>query len=84
MGLEGGVTHMELSYPTASLPTGLASTVLKKLQITNAGEGVEKSKYSFTVGRNVNWCSHSGEKNITADGDCSHEIKNACSLEEKL
>ena len=21
---------------------------------------------------------------ITADGDCSHEIKNACSLEEKL
>lgn len=31
MGLEGGVTHMELSYPPASLPTGLAlpSTVLK-------------------------------------------------------
>ena len=22
--------------------------------------------------------------NITADGDCSHEIKNVCSLEEKL
>ena len=22
--------------------------------------------------------------NITADGDCSHEIKDACSLEEKL
>ena len=21
---------------------------------------------------------------ITADGDCSHEIKNTCSLEEKL
>ena len=21
---------------------------------------------------------------ITADGDCSHEIENACSLEEKL
>jgi len=21
--------------------------------------------------------------NITADGDCSHEIKNVCSLEEK-
>ena len=31
MGLEGGVTHMELSYPPASLPTGLAlpSTVFK-------------------------------------------------------
>ena len=25
----------------------------------------------------------SGSK-ITADGDCSHEIKDACSLEEKL
>ena len=25
-----------------------------------------------------------GGANITADGDCSHEIKNACSLEEKL
>ena len=25
-----------------------------------------------------------GGAKITADGDCSHEIKNACSLEEKL
>ena len=25
-----------------------------------------------------------GGANITADGACSHEIKNACSLEEKL
>ena len=25
-----------------------------------------------------------GGSKITADGDCSHEIKNACSLEEKL
>ena len=25
-----------------------------------------------------------GASKITADGDCSHEIKNACSLEEKL
>ena len=24
------------------------------------------------------------DSKITADGDCSHEIKNACSLEEKL
>ena len=25
-----------------------------------------------------------GGSQITADGDCNHEIKNACSLEEKL
>ena len=25
-----------------------------------------------------------GDSKITADGDCSHEIKDACSLEEKL
>ena len=25
-----------------------------------------------------------GGSEITADGDCSHEIKDACSLEEKL
>ena len=25
-----------------------------------------------------------GSSKITADGDCSHEIKKACSLEEKL
>ena len=24
-----------------------------------------------------------GDSKITADGDCSHEIRNACSLEEK-
>ena len=26
----------------------------------------------------------SGGSKITADGDCSHELKDACSLEEKL
>ena len=26
--------------------------------ITNAGEGVEKRKPSYTVAGNVNWCSH--------------------------
>ena len=25
-----------------------------------------------------------GDSKITADGDCSHEIKDTCSLEEKL
>ena len=35
---------------------------LKSLQIINAGEGVEKREPSYTVGRNVNWCSHYGEQ----------------------
>ena len=32
-------------------------------QITNAGEGVEKREPFYTVGGNVNWCSHYGEQN---------------------
>ena len=39
----------------------------KALQTINAGEGVEKREPSYTVGRNVNWCSHYGKQY----GDCS-------------
>ena len=35
---------------------------LKSVQITNAGEGVEKREPSYTVGRNVSWCSHYGKQ----------------------
>ena len=28
----------------------------------NAGKGVEKRETSYTVGGNVNWCSHYGEQ----------------------
>ena len=34
----------------------------KNLQITNAGEGVEKREPSYTVGGNANWCNHYGEQ----------------------
>ena len=34
----------------------------KSLQTINAGEGVEKREHSCTVGRNVNWYSHSGRR----------------------
>ena len=37
------------------------------------GETVETVSYFF-----------GGSSKITADGDCSHEIKDTCSLEEKL
>ena len=34
----------------------------KCLQITNAGEGVEKKEPCYTVDENVNWCSQYGEQ----------------------
>ena len=34
----------------------------KSLQTINAGEGVEKREPSYTVGGNVNWCSHYGQQ----------------------
>ena len=34
----------------------------KSLQTTNVGEDVEKREPSYTVGRNVNWCSHYGKQ----------------------
>ena len=34
----------------------------KCLQIINAGESVEEKEPSYTVGGNVNWCSHYGEQ----------------------
>ena len=36
--------------------------ITKSLQIANAGEGVEKREPSYTVGGNVNWCSHYGKQ----------------------
>ena len=35
--------------------------IIKKSTI-NAGESAEKSKLSYTVGRNVNWYDHYGEQ----------------------
>ena len=36
--------------------------IIKKSTNANAGEGVEKRKASYPVGRNVNWCSHYGKQ----------------------
>ena len=35
---------------------------LVNLQITNAGEGVNKREPSYTLGGNVNWFNHYGEQ----------------------
>jgi len=36
--------------------------IIKSLQIINVGEVVEKKEPRYTVGRNANWYSHSGEQ----------------------
>ena len=35
--------------------------IVKRLQIINIGESVEKREPSYTVGGNVNWYSHYGK-----------------------
>ena len=40
--------------------TPIRMAIIKKS--TNAGEDVEKRERLYTVGRNVNWCSHHGKQ----------------------
>jgi len=35
---------------------------IKKSAKNKAGEGAEKREHLYTVGRNVNWCSHYGKQ----------------------
>ena len=42
--------------------TPVRMAIIKKFINNNAGEGVEKMEPSYTVGGNVNWCSHYGEQ----------------------
>ena len=46
-----GITTHQSQWPSS-----------KRLQIINAGEGVEKKEPSYTAGGNVNWCSHYGKQ----------------------
>ena len=38
--------------------TSVRMSIIKSLQIANAGEGVEKREPSYTVGGDTRWCSH--------------------------
>ena len=42
--------------------TPVRMAIIKKQEITSVGEDVEKREPSYTVGENVNWCSHYGEQ----------------------
>ena len=41
--------------------TAVRMASLKSLQRTNAGEDAEKKEFCYTVGGNINWCSHYGK-----------------------
>ena len=41
--------------------TPVRMVTINKTGTANVGEDVEKGEPSCTVGRNVNWCSHSGK-----------------------
>ena len=56
-------------YNEISPHTSQNSYHQKSLQIMNATEIVEKKEPSYTVGRNVNWCSRYGES-------CGGSLKN--------
>ena len=55
---------------------------IEKTKIMASSPITEWQIYGETMGRVTDF-TFLGSK-ITADGDCSHEIKNACSFEEKL
>ena len=38
--------------------TSVRTAIIKRLQITNVGEDEQKKESLYTVGGNVNWCSH--------------------------
>ena len=42
--------------------TPVRMAIIKSLQVINTGKGVEKKEPSYTVGGNVNCCSHCGEQ----------------------
>ena len=50
------------NYSEVSFPHRSAWPSSKNVQTINAGDGVEKTEPSFTVGENVNWYSHYGEQ----------------------
>ena len=54
------VREMQIKTTMRYHLTSVRMTIIKSLQIINAGEGVEKREYSCTVGGNVNLYIHYG------------------------
>ena len=56
------ITEMQSKTTISYYLMLVRKTINKSLQIINVGEDVEKRESSYTVGGNVNWCSHYGEQ----------------------
>ena len=54
------IREMQIKTTMRYYLTPVGMVIIKKS--TNAGEGVEKREPLYTVGGNVNWCSHYGEQ----------------------
>ena len=51
------IREMQIKTTMRYYLTLVRIAIIKQSQIVNAREGVEKKGTSYTVGRNVNWCS---------------------------
>ena len=56
------IREMQIKTTMSYHLTPVRMAIIRNLQTTNAGEGVEKTACSCTVGGNVNWYSHYGEQ----------------------
>ena len=57
------IRKMQIKTTMSYHLTPVRMTIIKSLQITNAGKGVEKKQSSYTVGGNVSWFSHYAKQN---------------------
>ena len=56
------IREMEIKTTMRDHFTPVRMAAIQKSQAINAGEGVEKREPSYTVVRNVSWCSHYGKQ----------------------
>ena len=56
------IREMQIKTTTRYHLTPVRMAIIKKSTTINAGEGVEEREPSYTVGGNVNWCSHYAEQ----------------------
>ena len=55
------IREMQMKNTVRYQLTLVRKGIIKSPQIINAGESVEKRELSYSVGGNINWCSHYGE-----------------------
>ena len=56
------IKEMQIKTTMSYYLTAVRMTIIRNLQITNTGEGVEKREPSHTIVGNGNWCRHYGEQ----------------------